>query len=240
MPRSADPASFARRGFVYRLLAGRGAEFTEISGGAVAARFGASLEEELAAARSLSLVDLSPLPRIGFKGPGALQWLGGQGIAGLDRDNRADTQGGGEIAVRLGPSEALILGAVARESTLCRRLEEAWPGDDPARCHPVPRGDSHFWSAVSGAHAAPMLAKLCAVDLRITRFAQGEVAQTTVARLGAVIIRADLGPVPLFHILGDSASAEYYWEVVMDAMAEFDGRLVGLEALRELAGLGRS
>ena len=61
-------------------------------------------------------------------------------------------------------------------------------------------------------------------------------AQTSVARLGAVILRADLGSVPVFHILGDSASAEYYWEVLMDAMAEFDGRLVGLEALRELAG----
>ena len=232
MPRSADPDTFARRSFVYRLLAERGAEFTEISGGAVAMRFGASLEDEVAAARSLGLVDLSPLPRIGFKGSGALEWLGGQGIAGLGNDNRADHQGDGEIAVRLGPNEALILGPVARESTLCRRLEKAWAGEDPARCHPVLRGDSHFWSAVSGLHAAPMLAKLCAIDLRTTRFARGEVAQTSVARLGAVIIRADLGAVPVFHILGDSASAEYFWQVLIDAMAEFDGRLVGLAALR--------
>lgn len=236
MPRSADPRTFAHRSFVYRLLAAQGAEFTEISGSAVAARFGASLEDEVAAARSLSLVDLSPLPRIGFKGPGALGWLGGQGIAGLDRDNRAYRQGDGEIAVRLGPCEALILDAVARESALCRRLEKAWSGEDMTGCHPELRGDSHFWSAVCGLHAAPMLAKLCGIDLRPERFAQGDVAQTSVARLGAVILRADLGSVPVFHILGDSASAEYYWEVLMDAMAEFDGRLVGLEALRELAG----
>jgi sarcosine oxidase subunit gamma len=236
VPPPIDPTNFARRSFVYRLLAGQGAEFAEISGGAVAMRFGASLEDEVAAARSLGLADLSPLPRIGFKGAGALQWLGGQGVAGLDRDNRAAHQDGGEIAVRLGPNEALILSAVAGQGGLCRSLENAWAGEDPARCHAVWRGDSHFWSAVSGSHAAAMLAKLCAIDLRPRRFARGEVAQTSVARLGAVIVRADLGPVPVFHILGDSASAEYFWQALIDAMAEFDGRLVGLAALRELAG----
>ncbi len=236
MPRSADPTNFTRRSPVYRLLAGHGAEFAEISGGAVAMRFGAGLEDEVAAAGSLGLADLSPLPRIGFKGSGALDWLGGQGIAGLDKDNRATRQDDGEIAVRLGPNEALILSAVARQTTLCRSLENAWAGEDPARCHAVLRGDSHFWSAVSGSHAAPMLAKLCAVDLRPRRFAQGEVAQTSVARLGAVIVRADAGPVPVFHILGDSASAEYFWDTLLDAMAEFEGRLIGLAALRELAG----
>ncbi len=236
MPQSVDPRAYTSRSFVYRLLAAHGAEFTEISGGAVATRFGGSLEDEVAAARSLALVDLSPLPRIGFKGPGAHEWLRARGVTGLDADNRADRQGDGEIAVRLAPGEALILGAVAGESGLCRRLEEAWPGDNATGCYPVLRGDSHFWSAVCGLDAAPMLAKLCGVDLRPERFTEGAVAQTSVARLSAVIVRADLGPVPVFHILGDSASAEYYWDVLIDAMAEFEGRLVGLAAFRELAG----
>ncbi len=236
MPQSVDPNSVARRGFVYRSLAARGAEFIEISGGAIAAGFGGSVEEEVAAARSLGLADLSPLPRIGFKGPGALEWLRARGIAGLDRDNRADRQESGEFAVRLAPGEALILGAIASESDLCRRLEEAWSSADAPSFYPVLRGDGYFWFALTGADAAPMLAKLCGVDLRPGRFADGEVAQTSVARLNTVIVRADLGDVPVFQLLGDSASAEYYWGVLMDAMAEFEGRPVGLAALREIAG----
>jgi hypothetical protein len=35
--------------------------------------------------------------------------------------------------------------------------------------------------------------------------------------------------------LGDSASAEYLWDCLNDAMAEFDGAPVGLAALRGLA-----
>ncbi len=236
MPRSVDPGAFARRSFVYRLLAAHGAEFAELSGAAVATGFGGSVEEEAAAARSLALLDLSPLPRIGFKGPGVHAWLRAQGIVGLDEDNRAHRQANGEIAARLASNEALILGAVVRESGLCRRLEAAWSGPDTTGCHPVLRGDSHFWSAVCGRNAAPMLAKLCGVDLRAGRFVEGEVAQTSVAGLGTVIVRADFGTVPAFHILGDSASAQYYWDALIDAMAEFEGRIVGLAALRDLAG----
>ena len=44
----------------------------------------------------------------------------------------------------------------------------------------------------------------------------------------------DLGQAPAFHLLVDSASAEYVWDCLMDAMAEFDGRPAGLNALAGL------
>lgn len=239
MPPAAEnmgPRDFLRRSFVYRLLAEAGAEFAEVSGAAVAAGFGGPVEDEAASARALGLADLSPLPRIGFKGPGALRWLADQGVTGLAGNNRADRQEDGDLAVRLAPGEALILGPVTSTSGLCERLGQAGPGDGAAGCYPVPRGDSHFWFALTGADAAPMLAKLCGVDLRPGRFADGEVAQTSVARLGTVVVRADLGAVPVYHLLGDSASAEYYWRALLDAMSEFEGRPVGLAALRVVAG----
>jgi sarcosine oxidase subunit gamma len=40
--------------------------------------------------------------------------------------------------------------------------------------------------------------------------------------------------VPVFHLLADSASADYLWEALLDAMAEFGGAPVGLAALRSL------
>ena len=49
--------------------------------------------------------------------------------------------------------------------------------------YPVPRADSHCWFALSGLHAAEMFAKICGVDLRAHRFAEGAIAQTSVARM---------------------------------------------------------
>ena len=54
-----DPTDRPRRSFVYRKLQAAGARFTEINGAAVASDFG-DPEGEVAAARRLGLVDLSP------------------------------------------------------------------------------------------------------------------------------------------------------------------------------------
>ena len=73
-----------------------------------------------------------------------------------------------------------------------------------------------------------------AVDLRDDRFASESIAQTMVARLPTIVIRSDIGEVPALHLLGDSASAEYLWDCLLDAMEEYDGQPVGLAALHNL------
>ena len=80
-----------------------------------------------------------------------------------------------------------------------------------------------------------MFAKLCGVDLRVDHFPDLAIAQTSVARSNAIVIRDDLGATPTFHLLGDSASAAYMWDVLLDAMAEFEGAPVGLKALKALS-----
>jgi sarcosine oxidase subunit gamma len=52
--------------------------------------------------------------------------------------------------------------------------------------------------------------------------------------MSATIIRADLGSTLAYHLLADIASAEYLWMCVEDAIAEYDGGIVGLAALRTL------
>ena len=71
-------------------------------------------------------------------------------------------------------------------------------------------------------------------DLRADRFANLHIAQTSVARTTTIVIRQDLGASVAFHLVFDSASAEYMWLCLDDAMAEFDGRFVGLAAVRKL------
>ena len=56
--------------------------------------------------------------------------------------------------------------------------------------------------------------------------------------MSGIVIRADLGRTPAYYVLADSASAEYLWGCLMDAMEEFSGAPVGLLALRQLAGDG--
>ena len=96
----------------------------------------------------------------------------------------------------------------------------------------MPRADSHAWFAVTGRQASEMFAKICGIDLRLHKFPDGGIAQTSIAKINGIILRQDQGPLPLFHLLADSASADYLWDCLMDAMAEFEGAPVGLAALR--------
>ncbi len=226
-----------RRSFCYRRLDALGANFAEINGGAIAMDYGdAAAEAE--AARVLGLADLSVLPRTGFKGEGTADWLGAQGLAVPEESNWARRQDGGALAARLAPGELLILDNDSGDAALVDKLNAAWAGEsrppETPRGFPVPRQDSHAWFMVAGEQSAAMFAKICAIDLRPHKFEDLRIAQTSVARLSAVVLRNDLGGTLAFHLLFDSASASYFWDVLMDAMQEFSGRPIGLAALKSL------
>ena len=232
-----QPSAYARRSFLYRKLAAAGANYGEVGGAAVALDFGDS-DGEAQAARRLGLADLSALPHTGFKGAGVVEWLRAQGVEVSDQPNWAPAQEGGGLALRQASAEVMILGDLSGDGGWPERLKAAWwaepvPPRTP-RGFPMPRDETHAWLAVTGAQAAAMFAKLCGVDLRARAFPQGRVAQTSIARINGVIVRDDRGGVPFYHLLADCAAAEYLWDCLRDAMAEFDGAPVGLTALRGL------
>ena len=138
----------------------------------------------------------------------------------------------GGIAAVLAMTEVLILAPLSGDASKIRVLERGWSLDQADGCYLVPRQDSHFWFALTGEHASATMAKLCGVDLRLNRFADLAIAQTSVAGSNCVVIRGDLGELPAFHLLGDSPSAGYMWDCLLDAMAEFSGRPVGLAVLQ--------
>lgn len=188
---------------------------------------------------SLALVDLCLVPRSGFKGRGTPEWLQAQGVT-LTEPNRAARQADGTLAVRLAPREVLLLapwsGAAA---DLIHRLDRAWPGGREGaepRGYPVPRADSHCWFLLAGRDGPATLAKLCGVDLRTDRFAPLQVAQTQAARISVVIVRDDSDP-PAWHLLADSASADYLWSCLTDAMQEFAGVTLDRAALLAMQGV---
>jgi sarcosine oxidase subunit gamma len=230
------PQSLLRRSFIYRELAGLGARFEAVNGMAAPIDFGQA-DAELSAARRLAIADCSALPRTGYKGPRALDWLRGQGVAIGDHDNLSYWQPEDALAARLAPSEALVLGPLSGEAGLCARLDGTWSIGLRSGAYRVPRADTNCWFRISGAEAPVMFAKVCGVDLRPSKFEPGAIAQTSVAKLTAIVIRADLGDIPAYHLLTDSASAKFMWSSLIDAMSEFAGQPVGLAALRKLAGV---
>jgi sarcosine oxidase subunit gamma len=235
------PDDFLFRSHAYRKLLKHDAHFEAMVNAAVARHYGDPVGEA-ETARRLGLADLSPLPRLGVKGPGTADWLAGQGIQVPAESNQAVRQSSGVLAARLAPAELMLLGDLSGDPAPLDAIAAAWRAEPQSPVPPerprgflLPRQHSHFWFVLSGDCTAGMFAKLCGVDLRPGKFANGRIAQTSIARMNAVVIRDDQGGVLAYHLLGDSASAEYLWDCLNDAMAEFDGAPVGLAALRGLA-----
>ncbi|MFQ6006404.1 MAG: sarcosine oxidase [Woeseia sp.] len=227
------PTRYICRSQLYRRHLDSNARFEEFAGAAVVANYADPRDESLQAAR-LALADLSTLPRTGFKGAGAPAWLENRQAKVPQLSNEACRQDDGSLVARLSNEELLILGDLTSAATLATILQDEWSVDTTNRVYPLPRGDSHCWLALTGEQASETLAKICGVDLRTHKFAELEIAQTTVAQVSAVIVRADLGTTPCFFILCDVSATEYLWDAILDAMSEFDGTPVGIMALRSM------
>lgn len=218
-----------RRSFLSHRLAIPAARHQTLGDSAIAAHLGGA--DEAAMARRLALIDLSPLPRIGFKGHGAPQWLKRQGLDLPTRPNEASLQADGSLLLRLSEQEHLILAAATLAAKPFDGLVASHQRECPTGVYPLPRQDSHAWLLLTGEASPSCLAKLTAVDIRPDRFAFGDVAQTLMARVSVILARADLAANTGYHVLCDSAAVEYLWDCLIEAMVEFGGLPVGLSAV---------
>jgi len=231
-----------RRSQLYRLHKNAGARFEDYDGALCVSHYfrqdhrqDAGHSSEISQARDLGLADLSTLSRIGFKGRGAPDWLQKQGARLPEKPNQALIQADGSLLARLSEQEALVLRALQAANAWLVRLQDNAGSAAAQHAYLLPRADSHCWLALTGEHAAQTLAKVCAVDLRLHKFAQGDVAQTSVARVNAIVIRCDLDKdAPCFYLLCDVSFTEFLWTSLIDAMQEFGGQPVGLTSLRQL------
>lgn len=176
------------------------------------------------------LVDLANLHRIGFRGAHAADYLTGLGFDLPPSPNTAVQQPGGEWIARLSMNEYFLLGALRDGGEPLAQLEAGWQLSQHAN-YCLPRQDSHTCLALFGPHISQIMAKLCGVDLGVSAFAPGSVAQTSVARVNGIIVNTGTHDTPCFHLLFDRASARYLWHVLLDAMQEFGGAPAGINNL---------
>ncbi len=148
--------------------------------------------------------------------------------------NQAYRQADGSLCLVLAPSEIILLSNLKGDG---ERLESSsrqdWRIEDEERTYPLLRRDSHAWFLVTGPQAPAMFAKISGIDFRLHKFPDFAIAQTSVAKMTAIVTRSDLGKYPAFHLLADSASALYFWSCLTDAAREFGGSILGLGQAEE-------
>jgi len=232
-----NPLSYLRRAPLRRLFESAGASWSPLGDTAVPVP---NTPASGPAAAQVFLADLSALPRIGFKGRGTMAAMTARGVTLEAVPNKAFVQTNGGLCLVLAPGEVILLGGplgsnAAADLAAFDQMLSSWKLEDEERTYPVLRRDSHAWFAIGGRKVPEMLAKICAVDLRPHKFTNHSIAQTSVAKMSAIVTRADIGGEPVFHLLADSAAALYFWGCLMDAAHEFGGQIVGLTALQELS-----
>lgn len=228
------PENFQHRSFIYRKFDPLQVTWSESNGYATVSSI-VEPKIETTSAQHLAICDLSHLQRVGLKGAGTCKWLESQNIQIPAKVNNALPNENGCIVAKLGFNEILIFDSLQNNTNTPKKLERQWNqhysrGNNHCG-YIVPRQESHACFFVTGRYSYEMFAKLCAIDLREEKFPNHTIAQTSLARLGAIIIRNDLNNIISYIVLVESASAEYCWDCILDAIYEFNGKIIGTSAL---------
>jgi len=74
--------------------------------------------------------------------------------------------------------------------------------------------------ALAGPSAASVLSRLCGLNFNARAFPNWHAAQTSLAKVRALIVRADTGGVCRYLLAVDRSHAVYVWETLVDAVQE--------------------
>ena len=164
----------------------------------------------------LVISDLSLSARRGVRGSGAADYLQEQGFLVPDTPNRLCDSGSGHWVMALSQREFWLL--CPRQSA-----QASFPGGAALapNAWPLYCQHSHAWLVLSGQPMAKCMAKLCGVDLCPTTLPVGHVAQTQVARVGAIVAHHPWHSASALSLFVDQSYAAYLWEVLADAMEEY-------------------
>jgi len=179
----------------------------------------------MAAEEAMRLTDLSGHPRCGFRGELVEGFLKKAGLPSPGRPNQAETGPDGELVLRLSRTEYWVLD---NPTSITGIIDQIGSHPMPAHgCYPLYRQDSHGWFLLRGPKRDAVMAKLCGVDLRADAFPTASIAQTSVARINAVVVSHPCGDDDAISVLADFTYSEYLGHVLQDAIEEFGGTMRG-------------
>lgn len=127
----------------------------------------------------------------------------------------------GVLVVGSGPGEWLLLGPAGTGG----RLASTVPADLPA----VDLTHGRALVRLTGAGAAQVLSKVCAIDLRERVTPNGSAFRSAVARVVTDVVRDDLDGVRSYLLHCERSSGQYLFDTLLDAGAEFGIDAAGFE-----------
>lgn len=175
---------------------------------------------------ALALADLSYLPKFGFKGPSAAQWLAAQGVPVPSEANAWTVLPDDGVIARLGRTEFFLEDRAV--AGLGARVRVAL-GTGAEGVYPVIRQDAGI--LLAGARSNELLAQTCNVNFAEIDPAKGIAVMTQMIGVGVLVIRRDLRQLPCYRIWCDPTFAQYFWETLSEIAAELGGGVIGTEAL---------
>ena len=165
--------------------------------GPVVVRDGWEVSGRLSSA-ALTLADCTPMPKWIVRGDVAFALPFGQ----AERDN--DT-----LVVGSGPGEWTVLGSHRRPA----------PAGNFVSVIDVTHGRALI--RLTGAEAASLLAKVCAIDFSDRVTPNGAAFRSSVAKLVTDVVRDDRGATPSYLLHCERSSGQYLYDALLDAGAEF-------------------
>ena len=208
-----------------------GAELTEVAGWRVPERFGDGAAEARAALEGVALGDETPRAKLLVQGDEAAGVV--VASTGLAAPRGGEVSGGRVTACGLRPDLLLVAAGPGEGESVLAALErsaDAAPG--LVTVTDVTHG--RFEYRIVGPRAPRLLSKVCGLDFDDSVFPDRRARQTSVARVKALVVRADAGDLPAYRVLGGRAPGAYVWDILMEAGAELGIAPIGAAALRSL------
>jgi sarcosine oxidase subunit alpha len=197
-------------------------------------------EEVERARRAVGLVDESARGKLLIQGMAAEALVTAAfGMAAPAIERGATLTGMGAALYRLRHDLFLASTPPGGEKTVTGLLEGV-SQDGFVTVTDITHGRSEF--RLIGPRAAMVMSKVCGLDFHPSRFADGTARQTSVAKTRQLVVRRDAGSqnagigarLPAYAMLGGRASGRYFWDVLLEAGAEFDIAPIGQESVRGL------
>ena len=208
-----------------------GAHLTEIDGWQVPERFGDGAAEARAAREGVALGDETPRAKLLVQGEEAGAVIAA--ATGLAAPGMGEVSGGRVTACGLRPDLLLVAAGPGEGAAILKTIEQAAGGATGlVTVTDVTHG--RFEYRIVGPEAPRLLSKLCGLDFDDDAFPDRRCRETSVARVKALVVRADAGGRPAYRVLGGRAPGAYVWDILMEAGAEFGIAPIGTAALREL------
>lgn len=171
---------------------------------------------------SIRLQDCTVYSRVGFRGTGVEDFLTSKGVPIPALPNQSVVHDGSLMVLRLSQSEFWVVDMNNTHNQQIESLELASQG--LSNLYRLFCQHSHACFSVVGKDTATLFSKVCGVDLREPAFSLGDIAQTSVARINTIVAKQNINEEDGLLLFADLASAQYLWEALADAAAEFSSK----------------